>query len=257
MSNEQRQTLIFLWKIQFSKQRLPTTPQHSDSDPCTSPPLHQLTPITVHSTISPHGYFHFISIWFPHGVAACFFISFKHAFCYKVGQSRSRGSIAGIGSSGQMSDGVNMAAVLRWVGHFSLKSGLEWLETNCKHTHTQSNNDIAKYEVFLFLLFNGYMTIQFVDSKVFIMLQFVDSKCDWLCWVPRISRQQATGPPRQATGPPRSGQGWESVCWGGTIMFLGNLSDSKKWSPENTKIPRHPKVFKIISDCFPNICWIQ
>ena len=45
-------------------------------------------------------------------------------------------------------------------------------------------------------------------------------------------------------------KGWESVCWGGTIRFLGNLKDSKNWSSKNTKIPRPSKNIQKISKYF-------
>ena len=42
--------------------------------------------------------------------------------------------------------------------------------------------------------------------------------------------------------PPRGRvQGWQSVFWGGTIMFQ-DLKDSENWSSENTKIPRPSKI---------------
>ena len=47
-----------------------------------------------------------------------------------------------------------------------------------------------------------------------------------------------------ATGPPWSGAGVGVGILRGTIMFLGNLKDSKIWSTENTKIPRRSKLIQ-------------
>ena len=47
-------------------------------------------------------------------------------------------------------------------------------------------------------------------------------------------------------------QGWESVFWGGTIMFQ-DLKDSKIWSSNNTKIPRPSKIIQKYSILFENV----
>ena len=48
-----------------------------------------------------------------------------------------------------------------------------------------------------------------------------------------LDRLRATGPPRQATGPPTvgcRGRVGVGMLMGGTVMFLGDLKDSKKLS---------------------------
>ena len=52
--------------------------------------------------------------------------------------------------------------------------------------------------------------------------------------------------PDRLWGHPGRVQGWESVCWGGTIMFLGNLKDSKNDLPKIPRFHAHTKLFKQI-----------